>query len=115
MTAGLEGGEWSAVRPGRTLPLGKTRYWMLGGTKSRSRTDEKSRPQRNSIPDRPSRSSVAIPTELRGPRVYVCNVRNSAYKVHVHVPYYIVVCGVFGCALFVHIISGKIRFFELKI
>ena len=26
MTAALEGGEWSAVRPGRTLPPGKTRY-----------------------------------------------------------------------------------------
>jgi len=26
MTAALEGGEWSAARPGRTLPLGKTRY-----------------------------------------------------------------------------------------
>ena len=26
MTAALEGGEWSAVRPGRTLHPGKTRY-----------------------------------------------------------------------------------------
>jgi len=26
MTAALEGGEWSAARPGRTLPPGKTRY-----------------------------------------------------------------------------------------
>ena len=26
MTAALEDGEWSAARPGRTLPLGKTRY-----------------------------------------------------------------------------------------
>jgi len=26
MTAGLEGGEWSAACPGRTLPPGKTRY-----------------------------------------------------------------------------------------
>jgi len=26
MTAALEGSEWSAERPGRTLPLGKTRY-----------------------------------------------------------------------------------------
>jgi len=26
MTAALEGSEWSAARPGRTLPLGKTRY-----------------------------------------------------------------------------------------
>ena len=26
MTAALEGGEWSAARPGRTLPPGKSRY-----------------------------------------------------------------------------------------
>ena len=26
MTAALEGGEWSAAHPGRTLPPGKTRY-----------------------------------------------------------------------------------------
>ena len=26
MTAALEGGEWSAARPGRTLSPGKTRY-----------------------------------------------------------------------------------------
>jgi len=34
MTAALEGGEWSAARPGRTLPPGKTWYpfyRMLGG------------------------------------------------------------------------------------
>ena len=32
-------------------------------------TGGKSRPQRDSIPDRPARSSVAIPTELPGPQV----------------------------------------------
>ena len=26
MIATLEGGEWSAARPGLTLPMGKTRY-----------------------------------------------------------------------------------------
>ena len=31
MTAALEGGEWSAARPGRTLPPGKTRYPFTGG------------------------------------------------------------------------------------
>ena len=39
MTAALEGGEWSAARPGRTSPLGKTRYPFcrrLGGTQGRS-------------------------------------------------------------------------------
>ena len=39
MTAALEGGEWSAARPGRTLPPGKTRYPLyrrLGGSQGRS-------------------------------------------------------------------------------
>jgi len=39
MTVALEGGEWSAARPGRTLPPGKTGYSMygrLGGPKGRS-------------------------------------------------------------------------------
>jgi len=39
MTAALEGGEWSAARPGRTLPPGKTQYPFnrrLGGPQGRS-------------------------------------------------------------------------------
>jgi len=39
MTAALEGGEWSAARPSRTLPLEKTRYPFyrrLGGPHGRS-------------------------------------------------------------------------------
>jgi len=39
MTAALEGGEWSAARPGRTLLPGKTRYPLyrrLGGPQGRS-------------------------------------------------------------------------------
>ena len=39
MTAALEEGEWSAARPGRTLPPGKTRYQLyrrLGGPQGRS-------------------------------------------------------------------------------
>jgi len=39
MTAALEGGEWSAARPGRTLTPGKTRcpfYRSLGGPQGRS-------------------------------------------------------------------------------
>jgi len=39
MTAALEGGEWSAARPGRTLPPGKTRYPFystFGGPQGRS-------------------------------------------------------------------------------
>jgi len=39
MTAVLEGDEWSAARPGRTLPPGKTQYPLynrLGGPQARS-------------------------------------------------------------------------------
>jgi hypothetical protein len=39
MTAALEGGEWSAARPGRTLPPGKTLYPLyrkLGEPQGRS-------------------------------------------------------------------------------
>jgi len=39
MAAALEGGEWSAARPGRTLSPGKTRYPLyktIGGPQSRS-------------------------------------------------------------------------------
>jgi hypothetical protein len=56
MTAALEGGEWSAARPGSTLPPGKTRYPFyrrLGGPQGRSGRAEKSRPHRDSIPDLP--------------------------------------------------------------
>ena len=59
MTAALEGGEWSAVRPGRTLPPGNTRYpfyTRLGGPPGPVCTGGKSRPNRDSIPDRPARS-----------------------------------------------------------
>jgi len=43
MTAALEGGEWSAARPGHTLPPGKTRYPFyrrLGGPQGRSERAE---------------------------------------------------------------------------
>jgi len=40
-------------------------------------TGGKPRPHRDSIPDRPGRSSVAIPTELPGPPIAVCTVKNS--------------------------------------
>ena len=74
MTKALEGGEWSAARPDRILPPGKTRYQFyrrLGGPQGRSGRAEKSRPYRDSIPDRPARSSVAIPTELPGPHLHI--------------------------------------------
>jgi hypothetical protein len=47
MTSALEWGEWSAARPGHTLPPGKNRYPLyrrLGGPQGWSGQGEKSRP-----------------------------------------------------------------------
>ena len=52
MTAALEGGEWSAARPGRSLPPGKTRYPLyrrLGGPRA-GLDGQKISPHRDSIP-----------------------------------------------------------------
>jgi len=61
MTAALEGGEWSAARPDRTLPPGKDPVpilqevvWAPGSVW----TGGKSHPNRDSIPDRPARSQL---------------------------------------------------------
>jgi len=61
MTAALEGGEWSAARPGRNLPPGKDPVpilqeaeWAPGPVW----TDGKSRPHRDSTPDRPDSQNV---------------------------------------------------------
>ena len=70
MTAALEGGEWSAARPGRTLPPRKDPVPILqeaGWAPGPVWTGGKPRPHRESIPDRPARSSVGIPTELPNP------------------------------------------------
>ena len=59
MTAALEGGEWSAARPGRTLPPGKDPLPILqeaGWAPGPVWTGGKSRSHRDLIPDRPARS-----------------------------------------------------------
>jgi len=59
MIAALEGGEWSAARPGRTLPPGKTRYPFyrrLGVPQGRSGRTENLVPTGIRSPDRPARS-----------------------------------------------------------
>ena len=61
MTAALEGGEWSAARPGRTLPPGKDTVPIsqeAGWAPGLVWTGGKSRPNRNSVLDRPARSQV---------------------------------------------------------
>jgi hypothetical protein len=72
MTMALEGSEGSASRPGHSLPPGKTQYPLyrrLGVPQGRSGQVRKiSLPTGNQSPDRPARSSVAIPTELPSPQ-----------------------------------------------
>ena len=77
MTAALEGAEWSAARPGRTLPPGKTRYPFyrrLGGTQGRSGRAENLVPTGNSIPDRPARSQSLYRLSYRA--VTLCGLAN---------------------------------------
>jgi len=55
MTAALEGGEWSAARPSRTLPPGKTRYPFyrrMGGPQGPK--GGKSHPHWDSVVDSPA-------------------------------------------------------------
>ena len=76
-TSALEGGEWSAARPGRTLPQVKTRYPLyrrLGGPQGRSGRAENLALTGIQSPDRPARSSVTIPTELPGPDLQYFNL-----------------------------------------
>jgi len=75
MTAALEGAEWSAARPSRTIPQGKTRYpydRRLGGPVW---TGVKSRPHRDSIPNRPGRSQslyqLSYPDHKKNIYIYI--------------------------------------------
>jgi len=92
MTAALEGGEWSAARPGRTLPpakdpvpILKKARWAPGPVW----TGGKFRPHRDSIPNRPARCSVAIPTELPGPHMNFIDIKMQGTTIiinlkHIH-------------------------------
>jgi len=55
-----------------------------------------SRPHRDSIPDRPVRSSVAIPTELPGPLYFIYN--NVIYII-INIYYILQGCTNFGARL----------------
>ena len=56
MTVALEGGEWSAERPSRTVPEMVPILQEAGRAPGPVWAGEKSHPHRNSIPDRPVRS-----------------------------------------------------------
>ena len=80
MTAALKGGEWSAARPGRTSPPGKDPVPILqeaGWVPGPVWTGGKSRPQRDSIPDRPARSQSLY--QLSYP-AHNCLVINLKYE-----------------------------------
>ena len=86
MTAALEGSEGLAARPGRFTP-GKDPVPILqeaGWAPGPVYTGGKSRPHRDSIPDRPARSSVTIPTELPGPHFD----NNDVHKLHINATIY---------------------------
>ena len=69
MTAALEGVSGQQHVPAALYPLERSGTHFTGGWVGPGPvwTGGKSRPHRDSIPDRPVRSSVAIPTELPGP------------------------------------------------
>jgi len=70
MTAALEGMSDQQNAPDSLYPRERTgTHFTEGWVGPRDGLDgRKSRPHGDSIPDRPARSSVAIPTELPGPR-----------------------------------------------
>jgi len=80
MTAAVEGGEWLAARPCRTLPLGYSRYPLyrrLGGPQGRSGRAENLVP----IGIRPrTLQPVAQSTELPGPRTSTLRTAVGAYS-----------------------------------
>jgi len=88
MTAALKGGEWSAARPGRTLPPGKTRcplYRRLGGPQGRSGRAENSHPHGDSIPDRPAYSQslyrLSYPVQFIFSAAYSMSVEHVAIRI----------------------------------
>ena len=71
MTAAPEGGEWSAARPGRTLPPGKSRYLFyrrLGGPQGRSGRAENLVPTGIRSRDRPASSQSLLRLSYPGPQ-----------------------------------------------
>jgi len=93
MTAAPEGGEWSAARPGRTLPPGKTRYPLhgrLGGPQGRSGRAEILDPTGIRFRTVQPGSSVGMATELPGPllrKVLMYGTKGVSWETALHVPY----------------------------
>ena len=82
MTATLEGGEWSAARPGRALPQGKTRYPFyrrLCGPQDRSGREENLVP--TGIRSRTVQPVVSSYTDwATGPTLLILDTRKTFHK-----------------------------------
>jgi len=81
--------EGSAPRPCRLYPRERPSTLCTGGWVAPGPvwTDGKSRPHRYSMPDRRVHSSVAIPTELPGPRMFgtlIIHISNMKHHTFVH-------------------------------
>ena len=88
MTAALEGGEWSAARPGRTLPPGKSRYPLyrrLGGPQGRCGQAENLVPTGIPSPDRPDRSQslyrLSYPAHKRKQEGHLKNIQLNTVRI----------------------------------
>ena len=107
MTAALERGGWVATStprphfsPGKyPVPILQEAGWAPGPVW----TGGKSRPHRDSIPDRPARSSVAIPTELPAPPTH-----------YIYIYIYIYIYNIWlNCANYEYIQCVIVSFFTL--
>ena len=83
MTAALEGGEWSAARPGRTLPsedpvpILQEAGWATGPVWAGGI----SRPHRDSIPDCPARSKSLYRRSYRAHKSLIaCKIKSRQMK-----------------------------------
>ena len=86
MTAALEGDEWHA--PASLYPRERPGTHFTGGwVGPRAGLDGygKSLPHRDSIPDRPARSSVAIQTKLPGPHTHTHTHTHTYTHTHTHI------------------------------
>jgi len=114
MTAALEGGEWSAARPDRTLPPGKDPVPILeeaGWAPGPVWTGGKSRPHRGSIPDRPARSQslyrLSYLDRMSGINTTVKNTYKLWYNDWQVSRYWVLIL--------YYLICGIIKFYEIAI
>jgi len=90
MTAALEEGEWSAARPDRTLPPGKTRYSFsrrVGGPQVRSGRAEILAPTGIRSPNRPARRQSLYRLSYRAHNVNIVDLLNYEFRRNLSPPH----------------------------